>query len=125
MFFDHNKENKLYTGVLKMTNLECHVSDCANFAQGYCCRPNIGVAGRSASECAETCCSSFQKKREGANNALRFDQPNQSLDVDCGAMNCTYNEDGVCGADCILVESGNDKTTAKSQTECATFLMKS
>ncbi|HEX3038233.1 MAG TPA: DUF1540 domain-containing protein [Oscillospiraceae bacterium] len=108
-----------------MTNLECHVSDCANNAQGCCCRPNIGVAGRSANECSETCCSSFQEKQDGASNAVRFDQPNQSLQIDCGAMNCTYNADGICDADCILVESSNNRTTAKSQTECATFLMTS
>lgn len=105
-----------------MTNLECHVTDCASNAQGSCCRPNIGIAGKAASDCAQTCCASFEQKQDSVSNAVRFDQPNQSLEVDCGACNCTYNEDGKCDADCICVETSDSRTSTKSQTECATFL---
>lgn len=105
-----------------MTNLECNVSDCANNTSGYCCRPNIGVAGRDAKECEQTCCSSFENKQRSANNSMRYDMPNRSLDIDCGAMNCTYNADGKCSADVIRVDGDGGPTSLKTQTQCATFL---
>ncbi len=105
-----------------MTKLECNVTTCASNANNCCCRPDIQVSGPCACGCEQTCCSSYvEKSRSAAENACRYDQPNQELDICCDAKNCTYNADGKCAADCICVDCCGSQTNTASGTECATF----
>lgn len=102
-----------------MTKLECHVTNCASNADDCCCRPDIQVDGACACGCEETCCASFQEKKESYGNAIRHDVPNDALRIGCNAVNCVHNAAGECDADCICVEGCG--AGCKSQTECATF----
>lgn len=71
-----------------MTNLQCSVMSCANNAQGCCCLPGIQVSGDHACDCGDTCCSSFQTKSSAMQNAVQYNQPNQTLEISCSAGTC-------------------------------------
>ena len=102
-----------------MTELQCNVTSCASNAANHCCRPEIHVAGQNAHHCDATCCASFQDKQQAATNVVRYDVPDQKLDIRCEAHNCKYNEHGKCDADCVQV--GGNGACCCEQTECDTF----
>lgn len=90
-------------------------------ADKKCSKNNILVDGSEASMPHETCCSSFRE--QGSNyskNAVC--EPKTSLDVQCKAINCTFNENEKCHADHIGINGANACVVA--ETECASFRRK-
>ena len=99
-----------------MTNLQCGVSSCANNSQGCCCLQSIEVGGTQASQCADTCCASFQPQNSAMQNGPSQGVPHPNCQISCAAQSCTYNAGGSCTAAQITVRSSPGQ-----QTECATF----
>lgn len=104
-----------------MTKLECSVKNCLHNADNCCCKQAIIVDGSKAKEPCDTCCGSFDEKKEGAFQNL-FKTPETRLEVDCEAVNCVYNEDRRCKAEHIGITG--DGAHEASHTECATFKMR-
>lgn len=105
-----------------MTKLQCHVIHCSSNKDQCCCRPEIKVDGAKACCCDETCCDSYTTIPDSATNDIGYKTPNQSMPVVCDAQKCTYNQSGMCAAECICVDGSNARE--KSQTVCSTFTCK-
>jgi hypothetical protein len=101
-----------------MPVLDCSVTSCVYNKSDCCCRGDIKVEGRMASEAGETCCSSFRERREDDYTSERM-EPDTALHVDCEATRCIYNDDCKCGADHIGIAGSN--ACRCEQTECASF----
>ena len=104
-----------------MTKLDCNVVHCMYNADKKCSKNQILVEGSEASMPHETCRSSFQE--QGCNcskNAVG--EPKTSLEVQCKATNCTFNENQQCHADHIGINGVNACVVA--ETECASFRCK-
>lgn len=101
-----------------MTELKCTAKHCIHNADNYCCKGEIQVEGRNAEERNDTCCGSFDERRNGAFCNME-DTPSSNLEVRCDATNCVYNQDLVCHANRIDIHGPSAHTTEK--TECATF----
>ena len=86
------------------SNLNCLVSNCAYNKTGYCHASHIKIEGFEATVTPETYCESFIDKSE-AN--FTSDVSNDSLtttqNISCSAKNCTYNIQGACNANHVLI----------------------
>lgn len=102
-----------------MTHLTCNASNCASNKNNCCCRPAIKVQGQQAKTPCDTRCQSFTEKGHEISNSTHFDQPNNSLDVKCSAMNCTFNKEGSCAAEGIHINGAGARSY--SETECSSF----
>ena len=93
-----------------MPELSCTVQTCVHNYQYLCELDKIQVGGNSAKDAQETCCDSFEERREGSysNKTDSMKSVSDCSDVDCQAKDCRYNEEG--GDACH-----------SSGTECATF----
>ena len=101
-----------------MPQLKCTVQTCVHNKQFLCDLDEITVGGESAKNPKETCCDSFQERKEGSyTNSMKEDSASSC--VDCKATNCMYNKECECHAGKISVEGGDAKQA--SGTECATF----
>ena len=104
-----------------MTELKCTARHCIHNADNYCCKGKIQVEGPDADVHDETCCGSFDERRNGAFCNVE-EHPDRYLEVCCDAINCIYNQDRVCHADRIDIHGPSARTTER--TECATFQRK-
>ena len=104
-----------------MTKLDCNVKNCIHNADNCCCKQAIVVDGKSAKDCCDTCCGSFDENKDGAFTNL-FKTPEKRLQSDCEAVNCIYNEQRHCQAEHVGI-AGNGASQA-GQTECSTFKMR-
>lgn len=105
-----------------MPELKCTVQTCAHNEQFLCKLDKIQVGGNAAKSPQETCCDSFQERKEGIySNSMSDSQGSASecSDINCQATNCMYNQNCACHAGQISVEGGN--ATQAAGTECATF----
>ncbi len=102
-----------------MTNLGCNVQTCGYNKDCCCCRSNIVVEGSNACSKDETCCSSFKAQGQHTNSAHT---PNGTLNVECGATNCKFNEARRCVADHIEISGASASSSA--QTLCSSFVAK-
>ena len=102
-----------------MTILKCHATTCAYNEDTLCSRGEINVMGDSARSADETSCGSFQKKGSGTVNSTIGCCGCETIQIDCKAHNCTYNENCKCTAASIDVDGSN--ATACSETKCDTF----
>lgn len=101
-----------------MTRLDCNVVHCMYNADKKCSKNTILVEGSEASMPHETCCSSF--KEQGSNHSKNaVGDPKTSLEVQCKATNCTFNQDQKCNADHIGINGVSACVVA--ETECASF----
>ncbi len=101
-----------------MPELKCTVQTCVHNNQFLCALDQIQVGGNSAKTAQETCCDSFQERREGSySNAMEV--ASDRACVDCKATKCMYNDNCQCHAGKISVEGGDARES--SGTECATF----
>ena len=83
-----------------MPQLKCTVQTCVHNKQFLCDLDEITVGGESAKNPKETCCDSFQERKEGSyTNSMKEAS-------DCSCVDCS-------------VEGGDAKQA--SGTECATF----
>ena len=101
-----------------MPELKCTVQTCAHNKNYYCALDKIVVGGDSAKQAEETCCDSFEEKREGAYSNVAGEASPVS-GIDCKATDCEYNNSCKCHAGKISIEGGD--ACRCEQTECATF----
>lgn len=113
-----------------MPELKCTVQTCVHNKQFLCDLDKIQVGGSSAKTAIETCCDSFQERKESgySNNASQSssDVTGMASDrscIDCKAEDCMYNCECECHAGKISVEGSN--ACDCKETECATFKCKS
>ena len=102
-----------------MPELKCTVQTCVHNNQFLCDLEKIQVGGDSAKTAQETCCDSFQERKEGSYmNYSGQQMASDCASVDCRAKECMYNENCQCHAGRISVEGGDARQS--SATECAT-----
>lgn len=114
-----------------MPELKCTVQTCTHNKNFYCDLDGIVVGGSDAKRSEETCCDSFEERKENYSNSSMGSMSNMAGNedvtgsasplskIDCKAVECTYNEDCICHAGKISVEGSN--ACQCEQTECATF----
>ena len=74
-----------------MPQLKCTVQTCVHNKQFLCDLDEITVGGESAKNPKETCCDSFQERKEGSyTNSMK--EASDCSCVDCKATNCMYNK---------------------------------
>ena len=101
-----------------MPYLVCSASTCV-YNKGQCCsKGDITAGGREAETSRETCCESF-RERTGGQAVSSMGIPSQTVQVDCEACHCHYNNDCKCTAERVGI-SGAGACTC-DQTECGTF----
>ncbi|MBM6752633.1 DUF1540 domain-containing protein [Mediterraneibacter glycyrrhizinilyticus] len=101
-----------------MPELKCTVQTCVHNNQFLCALDQIQVGGDTAKTAQETCCDSFQERKEGSYSNV-MEMASDRASVDCKATKCMYNENCQCHAGKISVEGGDAHQC--SGTECATF----
>ena len=100
-----------------MAELKCSVDNCTYNNDRLCCRGEILVGGKNAGSEKDTCCESFQQRREGTStNAVN---PTGRISIDCQAVKCVYNTDCKCQAEHVDIR-GCGACDCK-ETSCATF----
>ena len=102
-----------------MTILKCSATTCAYNEDMLCSRGEINVMGDSAKSSEETSCASFREKSQGAMNSAKNSCGCETIQIDCKAHNCTYNEKCKCTAAAIDVAGSGAKVC--SETKCDTF----
>ena len=102
-----------------MTILKCSATTCAYNEDMLCSRGEIDVMGDSAKSSEETSCGSFRERNQSAANSAINHCGCQSIQIDCKAHNCTYNENCKCTAAAIDVAGNGAKSC--SETKCNTF----
>lgn len=118
-----------------MPELKCTVQTCVHNKQFLCDLEKIQVGGSQAKTARETCCDSFQERKDNSymNSASGSYNASASYSsvtgkasdlsgVDCKATECMYNENCKCHAGKISVEGSN--ACQCEATECATFQCK-
>lgn len=101
-----------------MPALVCSAQNCVYNNAMYCSRGDIEIGGADAQVCQDTCCSSFQERtQERARNAVG--SPTTTIDIDCKAQHCKYNDQCKCNAGNVDI-SGAGACNCE-QTECVTF----
>lgn len=101
-----------------MPELRCTVQTCMHNQNDYCDLDKITVGGDAATAPKDTCCDSFEERKDGYSNQMEKSASPIS-DVDCQATECNYNKNCSCQAGKISVEGSGACTCG--QTECATF----
>lgn len=112
-----------------MPELKCTVQTCVHNKQFLCDLDKIEVGGSNAKTPRETCCDSFQERKNDSStnsysnsysdvNGKASDRSN----IDCKAVECMYNCNCECHAGKISVEGSN--ACHCEGTECATFKCK-
>lgn len=101
-----------------MTQLDCTVSSCMYCKDNYCRKGDITISGKNASHPGDTCCESFQERKDGASNSNGH--PSATVNVDCEAEKCKYNENCSCHAGHIGIAGG--QACKCQETECTSFV---
>ena len=102
-----------------MTNLRCSATTCLYNENQLCSKGEINVMGESATSADETSCGSFRERGSGAMNSFTNGCGCDTIQIDCKAHNCTYNNHCKCTAASIDVDGSDAK--ACSETKCNTF----
>lgn len=102
-----------------MPILRCDVVNCMHNAERCCCKGSILVEGDNADNSVDTFCASFYEKDEDSYRNV-YETPDYSLQVDCEATNCIYNEDCECHAEQIGI-CGGGSCCCSEDTVCSTF----
>lgn len=106
-----------------MNKVECHVTSCQYYGENLCSLDKIRVDGPAAKDKSQTCCLSFDEKKQAAVDSVGSDpQPAIQTAIKCKAENCAFNDDAKCEADCICVECSCANVSTKSGTECGSFI---
>jgi hypothetical protein len=66
----------------------------------------------------DTCCESFQERREGSMKSS-LEHPSRTISIDCEATNCVHNEDYLCMAEHVDIR-GCGACDCR-ETQCGTF----
>lgn len=101
-----------------MAQLDCAVENCFYNKSNCCCKGDIMVGGKHASDEDDTCCESFSdRKRDSYTSAI--EHPCRTISIDCEAVKCMYNSNYKCVADHVDI-MGNNANDCK-ETACGTF----
>ena len=101
-----------------MPALVCSAQHCVYNNAMYCSKGDILVVGENAKECQDTCCESFQERRqESARSSMG--SPSAKIDIKCEAVNCKYNNQCICHAQ--QVDISGAAACKCEETECVTF----
>ena len=104
----------------KMAELQCVVENCVYNQETYCCKGDICVGGKQACCESETCCESFQQRKDGRDAfANSICHPSKVISIDCEAANCMYNKNYKCHAEHVDIK-GCGACDCR-ETACATF----
>ncbi|MCL2253445.1 MAG: DUF1540 domain-containing protein [Lachnospiraceae bacterium] len=105
-----------------MSQLDCTVTNCTFNKVDCCCKGDILVGGSHADCDEDTCCESFsERNNDSFTNSI--EHPSKTINIDCEAMNCTYNSNYKCIAERVDICGNN--AHAPSGTLCATFVERS
>ena len=104
-----------------MPELKCTVQTCTHNKNFYCDLDSIVVGGSSAKRSEETCCDSFEERKDSMANAYSdvTGEASATSKIDCKAVECQYNKQCQCHAGKISVEGS--RACSCEETECATF----
>lgn len=102
-----------------MPALSCSAVTCVYNKNELCSKGDIRVGGREAKNPGETCCESFQERKEGMSNSTAEGCGCSKIGVDCEARDCMFNENCKCEAGGIHIEGGTASTAR--ETECSSF----
>lgn len=105
-----------------MPLLSCTAVSCEYNKNEYCSKGDIQVDGPTAQTPDETCCRSFVERREETTNSIDTGAPYQTIQIDCKACSCTYNDNEKCEAAKITI-AGNGACRCE-ETECGSFCKK-
>ena len=93
---------------------------CSNNQNDLCIREGIRVDGPTADSKDDTCCNSFTQRGENYSNVVaRNSAAEPETDIQCDAVNCSYNKEYKCMAPSVDI-SGSAATTVR-ETRCSTF----
>ena len=82
-----------------MADLKCTVDNCVYNSQHLCSKGDIMVGGKHACKVEETCCESFDQRREGHDSFKNSTcHPTKTISIDCEAVKCMYNDNDKCKA---------------------------
>ena len=91
-----------------MTSLKCSAHNCCYNKNSLCSRGSISVEGADARYADDTACESFRDQEECAvKNSADPCCGCETINIDCKAHNCTYNEHCKCTAASINVSGDN------------------
>jgi len=102
----------------KMPVLNCSVTSCIHNADERCCKGNILVEGADAKVSEATCCASYYERDEDSYRN-QYETPDMTLQVDCEAHHCRFNDNSECHAEHIGIAGSN--ATCSEDTCCASF----
>lgn len=103
-----------------MPLLNCTARTCLYNVDEYCSKGDIKVDGRTATKADETCCQSFQERKDSAANSCRCGS--ETIHVDCSACHCAFNTHEKCKADKITITGA--AACHKDETTCGSFRAK-
>ena len=103
-----------------MADLKCTVDNCVYNSQHLCSKGDIMVGGKHACKVEETCCESFDQRREGHDSFKNSTcHPTKTISIDCEAVKCMYNANYKCTADHVDIKGCG--ACGCRETACATF----
>lgn len=105
-----------------MTVLKCYATTCIYNKDQLCSKGEIDVMGENARLSDETSCGSFRERSSSAQNSCGEKCGCDTIQIDCKAHNCTYNEDCKCTAASIDVDGAG--ASSSQETRCGTFQCK-
>ena len=101
-----------------MAQLDCAVENCVYNKSRYCCKGDIMVGGKHATEKEETCCESFADDRSDRFTSA-LEHPCKTISIDCEAVKCVYNSNYKCVAEHVNIK-GCGAADCR-ETSCFTF----
>lgn len=103
-----------------MTILKCSATTCIYNKEELCSKGEINVVGENARYADETSCGSFCDRNDtGVKSSCASGCGCESINIDCKAHNCTYNENCKCTA--AGIDIGGSGATDCRETKCTTF----
>lgn len=103
-----------------MTILKCSATTCVYNKNELCSRGEIVVDGSQARQPDQTCCASFQERKESSTNSNAATGCGcEKIGIDCKAYECTYNSDCKCTA--AAIDIGGSDACRCEETKCCTF----
>ncbi len=104
--------NVVSKGGLKLnTSLICDATRCIHNNSNYCYAGRINIDGSIADDIDDTYCSTFKEKdyQQFTSSIYGEDKldPTTIQNIRCDAVKCTYNDNKLCTANKIKINSGN------------------
>ena len=106
---------------MDMPNLRCTATTCYYNTDNLCSKGDIKVDGAQATAADETSCASFRERSQFTNQSCSSCGC-KTIQVDCKACSCVYNENEQCAAGSVDI-AGTDACSSQD-TRCGTFQCK-